>query len=167
MKNISWRWIVVLAVIAVAIVYTLPTFNPGLWPHKKINLGLDLQGGMHLVLEVDAEKTVESAIDRIHQDLRGFMRKEHIAYTRVERLKAAEITVHIPEDQLEKFEDLLDKQFRELRLASKSSDNGVVAMRFDLPEAETEHIKTMAVDQALETIRNRIDEFGVSEPDIR
>ncbi|MDD2317810.1 MAG: protein translocase subunit SecD, partial [Desulfobacterales bacterium] len=42
-----------------------------------------------------------------------------------------------------------------------------VAMRFDLPEAETEHIKTMAVDQALETIRNRIDEFGVSEPDIR
>ncbi len=167
MKNISWRWIVVLAVIAAAIVYTLPTFKPGLWPHKKINLGLDLQGGMHLVLEVDAEKTVESAIDRIHQDLRSFMRKEHIANTRVESPKAAEITVHVPEDQLEKFEALLDKQFRELRLASKSSDNGTVTMRFDLPEAETEHIKTMAVDQALETIRNRIDEFGVSEPDIR
>ena len=43
----------VFAVIVAAIIYVLPTFKPDLWPHKKINLGLDLQGGMHLVLELD------------------------------------------------------------------------------------------------------------------
>ena len=48
-----------LAVIIVAVIYVLPIINSNWWPYKKINLGLDLQGGMHLVLEVDAEKAVE------------------------------------------------------------------------------------------------------------
>ena len=42
----------VIAVIVAAFIYVMPTFKPELWPHKQINLGLDLQGGMHLVLEV-------------------------------------------------------------------------------------------------------------------
>jgi preprotein translocase subunit SecD len=56
LKNFSWKLILVFAVIVAAVVYVLPTFEPGLWPHKQINLGLDLQGGMHLVLEVDTWK---------------------------------------------------------------------------------------------------------------
>ena len=70
MKNIPWRVVIVLSVIAVAVVYILPTFSPAMWPHKKINLGLDLQGGMHLVLEVDTDKAVENAIERIAHELK-------------------------------------------------------------------------------------------------
>ncbi len=50
-------------VILIAIIYVLPTVKPGLWPHKTINLGLDLKGGMHLVLEVDTEKAVENKVE--------------------------------------------------------------------------------------------------------
>ncbi|MCJ7771666.1 MAG: protein translocase subunit SecD, partial [Desulfobacterales bacterium] len=73
MKNFSWRPVLILAVILVAFIYILPTVDmvvnkktePTLWPHKKINLGLDLQGGMHLVLEVDVDKAVASTIERL------------------------------------------------------------------------------------------------------
>ncbi|PIP36545.1 MAG: hypothetical protein COX20_05165, partial [Desulfobacterales bacterium CG23_combo_of_CG06-09_8_20_14_all_52_9] len=51
-----------LGVMAIAVVYLIPSFNPNWWPKKRINLGLDLQGGMHLVLEVDAQKAVESTM---------------------------------------------------------------------------------------------------------
>ncbi len=55
----------VFAVVVAAIIYILPSFKPALWPHKQIKLGLDLQGGMHLVLEVDTEKAVESTTESI------------------------------------------------------------------------------------------------------
>ncbi len=75
MKNFSWRLIIILGVLITAVVYVLPTIKPGLWPHKKINLGLDLQGGMHLVLEVDSEKAVESTVERTTQEMRTLVRK--------------------------------------------------------------------------------------------
>lgn len=75
MKNLSWKLIIVAAVSMAAIVYILPTAFPGMWPHKKINLGLDLQGGMHLVLEVDTDKAVESTIERTAQEIRDVLKK--------------------------------------------------------------------------------------------
>ena len=75
MKNLSWRLAIVLVVIIGAFIYILPTIKPTWWPHKTINLGLDLQGGMHLVLEVDTEKAVESTIERISQEIRSLLRK--------------------------------------------------------------------------------------------
>ena len=53
LKNFSWKLVLVFVVLVTAIIYVLPSLKPALWPHKQINLGLDLQGGMHLVLEVD------------------------------------------------------------------------------------------------------------------
>jgi preprotein translocase subunit SecD len=67
LKNFSWKLVLVFGVIVTAIIYVLPTFQPGLWPHNQINLGLDLQGGMHLVLEVDTAKAVEGQVERISQ----------------------------------------------------------------------------------------------------
>ena len=62
MKNVSWQLVSVIVVVVATIIYLVPTLKPGVWPHKKINLGLDLQGGMHLILEVDARKAVESTL---------------------------------------------------------------------------------------------------------
>ena len=78
MSNLSWRVLAVFGVMIAAIIYVLPTINPSFWPHKKINLGLDLQGGMHLALEVDTDKAVEGTIERIIQEIRSFSKKEHI-----------------------------------------------------------------------------------------
>ena len=89
----SWRPVSVLVVIVAAIIFVLPTIRPGMWPHKKINLGLDLQGGMHLVLEVDSEKAVESTVERISQDIRVLLKKERIRYKIIERMKDNRIHV--------------------------------------------------------------------------
>ena len=84
MKNLSWRLIAVLVVIIMAAVFIIPTATmyikgtsePEIWPHKKINLGLDLQGGMHLVLEVQTEKAVENAMSLKISDIRQALRKQ-------------------------------------------------------------------------------------------
>ena len=151
-----------------AIIYVLPTINPSFWPHKKINLGLDLQGGMHLALEVETDKAVEGTIERIIQEIRDFLRKDHIRYTTLNRIEGNRILIKLKGQQyIDEFEKILDKEFKNLRILSRSMDGDVLTMQIDLPDKETEQIKKLATDQALETIRNRIDQFGVSEPDIR
>jgi preprotein translocase subunit SecD len=138
------------------------------WPHKKINLGLDLQGGMHLVLEVDTVKAVENNIERIAQEMRSLLKKRRIRHTGLERIEGTKIALTITgEENLKKFDDFLDNEFRGLRILSRSRSDSVTNLVVDLPDRETEQIKEMATRQALETIRNRIDQFGVAEPDIR
>ena len=167
MKNLSWRNIAVLVVIVGALIYTLPTLNPGIWPHKKINLGLDLQGGMHLVLEVDADKAVTSTIERIGQELRRQMKSARIRSKGVESQNNQIIVRVNAETGAQKLNALLDDNFRELRLVSEKIQNGLKTVVLKLPDEESNTIRRLAVDQALETIRNRIDQFGVTEPDIR
>jgi preprotein translocase subunit SecD len=168
LKNLSWRAVSVIGVIIVSVVYILPTINPSLWPHKKINLGLDLQGGMHLVLEVDTEKAVESTIERISQEMRSFLKNEHIRHVGLNRINGSRISVELQgQENIDKFQKLLDKEFKDLRILSRSTHNEILTMILDLPDKESSQIKKLATEQALETIRNRIDQFGVSEPDIR
>jgi preprotein translocase subunit SecD len=168
LKNFSWKTVLVIAVIVAAVIYLIPTLKPGWWPHKKINLGLDLQGGMHLVLEVETVKAVESNIERIGQEMRSLLKKERIRQTGLDRIEGTKIAVRIPdEDNLKKFDDFLDTEFKGLRILSRSTQEGVTTVVMDLPDSETDQIKELATRQALETIRNRIDQFGVTEPDIR
>ena len=168
MKTLSWRPISVLVVIVAAVIFVLPTIRPGMWPYKKINLGLDLQGGMHLVLEVDTDKAVEDTIDRLAQELRTSLRKERVRIHSIGRAENNRIAVKIEgEENIAKFNKLLDEEYKDVRLAGTSEAGGIQTFRLDLPDDETEHIKRLAAEQALETIRNRIDQFGVSEPDIR
>ncbi len=158
----------VLAVLVAAVIYLLPSLKPDLWPHKQINLGLDLQGGMHLALEVETDKAVESTVERIAQEIREQLKKKHIRQVSVDRIKGTSISVKInQENKIAAVKKLLDDEFKDLRLLSESPADGAETIILDLPDKNREHIKKMAVDQALETIRNRIDQFGVSEPDIR
>jgi len=167
LKNLSWRLIIITAVIVIAAVYVVPTFKPGIWPHKKINLGLDLQGGMHLVLEVDADKAVENTIERMSQEMRELLRKERIRTVSLERVESTKLDVKVADSDSDRLDEMLDKEFRDLQVVKRSDKEGVREVVLDLPAKEADHIRQLAVDQALETIRNRIDQFGVSEPDIR
>jgi len=168
LNKISWKVALVLVVVVAAIVYTLPTFRPGLWPHKKINLGLDLQGGMHLVLEVESIKAVESTIERMTQELRVNLREERIHNAVVDRVGGTQISAKVSgQENIDKFQKLLDTDFRDLRIVSRKDQGDTLDLVMDLPEKEVGNIERLASEQALETIRNRIDQFGVSEPDIR
>jgi preprotein translocase subunit SecD len=168
LKNISWKLVLVFVVVIAAIIYILPTLKADIWPHKKINLGLDLQGGMHLVLEVDSEKAVESTVERISQEIRQQLKQKRLRNVAVDRIEGTRISVQVKsEENIDKFKDLLDDDFRDLRKISEKMINGTDTIVLGLTDADRDQIKKLAVEQALETIRNRIDQFGVAEPDIR
>jgi len=160
--------VVVFAVIIAAIIYILPTLKADLWPHKKINLGLDLQGGMHLVLEVDSNKAVESTAERISQEIREQLKQKRLRNVSVDRIDGTRISVHVKkEENIDKFKALLDDDFRDLQKISEKEGNGSYTVVLGLTDNDRDDVEKLAVDQALETIRNRIDQFGVAEPDIR
>jgi len=150
-----------------AIVWLLPTFF-NCWPHKKINLGLDLQGGMHLLLEVQNIKAVEAEVERTIQEIKKELRKQEIKHHGISRLKDNSILVKLQNgENKSKFETVLSKDFENLITKRPETNAGIITFHLALPEKEIDTLKKMATAQALETIRNRIDEFGVSEPDIR
>jgi preprotein translocase subunit SecD len=168
LKHLSWKTILIVAVTAVSVIYILPSVKPGIWPHKKINLGLDLQGGMHLMLEVDTQKAVESALANMTQEIRTVLKKEKIRYKKIENIKDNRISVEVSgQDHIDAFSNVMKNEFPNLSLLEGQTVDGTYQATFSLPEKEIDHIGKMTAAQALETIRNRIDQFGVSEPDIR
>ena len=175
MKTISWRPIVVLVVLLAALICILPSLQmitekkdqPTLWPYKKINLGLDLQGGMHLVLQVDLAKAVESTVDRSFDDLRSFLRQNHIRPKALSRIDATTFAVSLAD--LEKFSEskgMLAEEFRDYTLEEKDLE-GDRAVYLTLKSAEAENIKRLAYEKAIMKVRNRVDEYGAREPEIR
>jgi preprotein translocase subunit SecD len=167
LKNLSWKSLIVIAVFVTALIYIIPTLNPDIWPHKTINLGLDLQGGMHLVLEVETEKAVQSTMERLMHELRSELKNAHVIHLGLKR-KATTLSVQLKEDKnIEGFKKVLTDEFPDLISRSDTIQNGIRTLLVTLPDKEIRRIREMATAQALETIRNRIDEFGVSEPDIR
>jgi len=172
-KSLKWRAGLICAVIILALVYLVPTFGtvPVWWegnlPSEKISLGLDLQGGMHLLLEVEANKAVENTIDRYVSDLEELLFEEQIPFDHVEKKGISKVAVEIVDPaSREKLQDILERRFSVLKIVKKASEKDLTYL-LDLDAEEQEYISRLAVDQAIETIRNRIDQFGVSEPIIQ
>ena len=174
-KSLTWRSVIALLAILLALVYLVPSITgevPAWWssflPKDKIHLGLDLQGGMHLVLEVEASKAIESHLERVVDEMKGDLREDKIRYVALKRkgLEGVEIVLMRPKDET-LFRDMVSANYPDFSIESMPEQNGKPAFEMVLDEKAKIHTMKMAVDQALETIRNRVDQFGVSEPDIR
>ncbi len=173
LRGLKWRFILYSAIAIFSILLLLPTLTKELpsWftkviPTDKIHLGLDLQGGMHLVLEVEAEKAVESSVERIKNNLKDDFKDQGIPVGRIEREGTDQVTFEVSGEK-EKWEKLLSGRYSVLQEKSVTPlEKGIVKATYVLDSRQQEQIKKNAVDQALETIRNRIDQFGVSEPEI-
>ena len=167
LKFFTIKRVLILGVIVAAVVCLLPTFT-NTWPHKKINLGLDLQGGMHLVLEVQSEEAVNAELDRTISQLKLDLKNEKIQHMGIDKASDHKIIAKISgADNKSGVEKLLSDEYAGLEIPSVKNISGGISFTLRLPDKESDSIKKMATEQALETIRNRIDEFGVSEPDIR
>lgn len=174
-KSLSWRGAIALFAILIALLYLVPSLagNLPMWwanilPRDKIRLGLDLQGGMHLVLEVEAQKAVESHLERVADELKGELRRNKLRYLALKRIgtKGVAVTLMRPEDKGD-FVDKVAADFPDFEVELESVKEGRPTFHLVLLPKAKKHIMRMATDQALETIRNRVDQFGVSEPDIR
>ncbi|MEW5733823.1 MAG: protein translocase subunit SecD, partial [Thermodesulfobacteriota bacterium] len=181
MKSFAWRAALIGLVIAAAVVLLMPSVDyyrradtskgwkeaDTIWPHKIINLGLDLQGGMFLVLTVEAEKAVDSAMERQIQDIREDLRGGHIRYKDLDR-EGDKIRITLLGDKaINDFQKILGEDFDKLTVANRQDEGENQTLVLELPQKEKEGIADDAVDRALEIIRTRVDTLGVSEPEIR
>jgi preprotein translocase subunit SecD len=173
LRSLKWKFVLYAAITLFAILLLLPTVTSQvpqwlskLLPSEKIHLGLDLQGGMHLILEVEAEKAIESYVERIKNNLRDDLKEKGVPVGKLEREKNDRIIMEVSGEK-DKWEKLLSDRYSILQeLSSSTLDKGIWRVVLVLDSRQAEQIKKNAVDQALETIRNRIDQFGVAEPEI-
>jgi preprotein translocase subunit SecD len=172
LKSLRWKLILYAAVTVFAILLLLPTVTSQLpsWfekviPTDKIHLGLDLQGGMYLLLTVEGEKAVESYVEQIKNNLKDELKERGIPVGKLETEKPDRMVLEFSGAK-EKVDNLLSQRFTMLRELSASSEGGIWKVRLVLDSRETDYVKKRAIDQALEIIRNRIDQFGVAEPEI-
>src|SRR6266404_5981618 len=156
-RNLRLRIALVLVVVAASVWYLFP-------PQKTINLGLDLQGGIHLMLGVEADKHVASQTDRAAEDLKSALERKGLAVKRIAREGNTTIQVELASPQSWNDARTVVAEFGSF----ERRDEDPVAGRFRLVmvDRRVSQLRDEAIRQGLETIRNRIDQFGVSEPTI-
>jgi len=173
-NSLKYRGIVVVFCLLLSVFAIAPSLMrnslPQWWSDtfSPIQLGLDLQGGMHLVLGVDVDKAVESRVDTIIDQTEAQLREKDIIFKRIERRQGDRLVV-IVYDEAEgaKVDALMAEDYRSLEAETFSGTGGYIEKHFRLGNTEIENIKDYAVRQALETMRNRVDQFGVSEPTLQ
>ena len=172
MKKVRARLLLLLLVLLISIVcflpssphlyLALPTWMKSIVPNKGIALGLDLQGGIHMVLEVDEDRAVEIAVDRSVVAIQDLLVEKKIPAESVKRTSPTRIVIQFQNADLKaQIQKLLDEFPTFTEVDSAGSGNTIA---WELRETESKRIKDSAINQALETIRNRIDQFGVAEP---
>src|SRR5262249_24505365 len=135
---------------------------------NKVSLGLDLQGGTHLVLAVDIDQAVVNSLEVNADQLRRGLRKNGGKGARVEHPDPTTLTATVPSAQRVKLVEIVGQTSPNLKLDNEeTTGDGTLVQRIVMLPEEVKRIKQAAVDQSLETIRNRIDQFGVSEPIIQ
>jgi preprotein translocase subunit SecD len=173
-KNLRWK---VIVIVATLLVFSFGIFGvPKGWSGsallasmtERIHLGLDLQGGTHLILQVQVNDAVNSDSDRAIERLKDEMRSRKIAYADIIKPDPPNSPDHIvikgvPPETSSDLRNLISDRLPEYDAKSGPENSWVLTMK----PAQLTDLKNRAVAQAIETIRNRVDKLGVSEPVIQ
>ena len=179
-----WKIYSILAVLALGLLFVAPNFlsaegaagMPSWMPHKQINLGLDLQGGSHLLLEVDVNAVVQERLEDLEGEIRTALRADFIGYTGLN--VGEDDAVHLRIRDLEQLPQAL------VLVEALSSPVRISTFGVGIPDIEVESTAqgditvtlseesvlaraAAAVEQSIEVVRRRIDETGTQEPSIQ
>ena len=159
-----WKISIIFIIVILAIIFTIPTFffksDESNWFYEKqINLGLDLQGGSHLLLEVKNDKLIEEEINNIIGFIRQFSRNKKIQLESLSSQKEIIKVILNNELDTKKLIEYQNINFPELLI---SKNDNVLIMEFS-PNYK-KRLYESAVNQSLEIVRKRIDESGTKEP---
>jgi protein-export membrane protein SecD len=181
----QWKVILVFGVVLGGLIFALPNIfprasmetMPGWLPHKQVNLGLDLQGGAHLLYQLDESEMIEDWLNKLRDDVRETLRKDRVPYSDLTQ-NVASRTVSVKIRDAANYE----KAYEDLRKlsvpvsssfgltgtntldVSRSGDNGVTLKTTDA--GFTQRMNS-AIQASIETIRRRVDAFGTTEPSIQ
>lgn len=131
-------------------------------PSETLKLGLDLKGGLHLVLGIDFEEVHRDSVSKLKNDIKSLLESEKIEGITLDTTPNNRIVASFKnEEQWKKADKLIGDRFGQV-VDFEGQTNGEAKLRMNLAyEAE---VNNRAVEQSLETLRNRIDEFGIAEP---
>ncbi len=172
--NLKWK-VLAITVVILGCVYgliCLPTFPTSVAQLKdnfghQIKLGLDLQGGTHLVLQVQVQEAITQETDQTVDRTANQLRQKNIRYDEVHRVDDTHILVrNVPSDQLSTFRDLVNDQLSrsfDLSPAPGEPSSYVLTMR----AARAAEIREQTMQQSIETIERRINALGLTEPTIQ
>lgn len=173
-KNLTWKWITIAAVLLVFVAGIIGI--PKAWSgqgvlasiQNQIHLGLDLRGGTHLILQVQVNDAVNVDSDNAIARLKEDMRTRKISYADISKPDPANhpetvVVKGVPPEQSSDFKNLVTDRLPDYETSSGAENSWTVTMK----PSSLADLKNRAVQQAIETIRNRIDALGVSEPVIQ
>jgi len=156
-RNLWLRVGLVVLVIGISLWYLYP-------PKKRINLGLDLQGGIHLVLGVDTTKAVQNQAERAAEDFRAALERKGIGVKRVARDGDRAFVVELASPG--SWNDALTVASQFQTFERRNSDQAAGRFLMAMADREAGQQADLATRGAVEKIRNRVDKFGVAEATI-
>lgn len=172
MKALRWKFTFIGVLLLISILLATPSFykDPPFWwkrffPSEGFRLGLDLQGGMHLILKVDVDAAVRNSLELAGRDLEETWIEKGIPLPRLEQENTGHLVYALPnEETAKRFTRIIAEDFPNMKVVSTTKQKNIPVVTLRLAKREVEFIKKNAVAQGLEVIRNRIDQFGVTEP---
>ncbi len=172
-RNLLYRALIVIGATLVAAVYLIPSLIgslPSWWksvlPDQPIRLGLDLRGGMHLILEVQTEKALEFSLERSVEDVKRELQGKQVPVAGVTRDGTRSLTIDLGEGaKAQDVSEIMKERFPTFQRVTADAPPG--RLEYTLVQREVQRIQEFAVEQSLETMRNRIDQLGLSEPIIQ
>jgi len=154
----------------IAGILLLPTFVPDLPPwftkyiyRGQLKLGLDLKGGVHLVLKPDIDKALETQFENYLQDLKSTLEKKGFLFSLTYEKGKAFLKFQREED-LERFKREILPEFKEISIFEEKRGVESPTLILSLSSEREKFVRENLVNQLLEVLRNRIDQFGVAEP---
>ncbi|MGH6953694.1 MAG: protein translocase subunit SecD [Alphaproteobacteria bacterium] len=163
-----WQVVLVVAICVLGLAFAAPNFLsrrgaeslPGWLPNEQLSLGLDLQGGSHLLLQVDLESIVEEELDSVLESARSALREARIGYSGL-GIEGRAVVVKLRErDDAARAAEALQKSA--MGVAIETNEDGT--LRLALPQTVVDERQKSAVAQSVEIVRRRIDEVGLREP---
>ena len=161
MKALNFRVILFVFALIFGIVFSIPSITQS-ENGKKITLGLDLQGGLHMLLGIKSEIAIESRTKSMAATVKYIFDDEEIIFDDLRIVDGKQITFELlDKDDVSKTMQLLKK---ELEGTTLSENN--LKFSLEMTPEEVERTKANAIKQAVDTIRNRLNEFGLAEPTV-
>jgi len=173
--NLKWKALFIVAVIVLCVAFVagmpnLPTSLTALKDNfaRQIKLGLDLQGGTHLILQVQVQEAIAQETDQTVDRLTTELRNKNIRYEEVRRMDDTHIIVrNIPPDQLSQFRDILNEQQYQGTWDLGTAPGQANGFLLTLRPSAISAIQESTMSQSLETIERRINALGLTEPTIQ
>ena len=179
-----WRLLLVVGLVALSAFYAAPSTIyflsdpevrrseeklkeaiPQFLPSERLNFGIDLQGGLHLVMGVDTEKAMEDRADRVAEEIQDAMKEKGKPLAEAGRKgNGPALRFELAQsDDWDVLKDILEDRRDTWDVTSRLGTEVLFSMRSEYEE----RLRGDVVEQALKTVRNRIDTFGVKEPQVR